>query len=364
MSKIIVTGSSGFIGTQLVNDLLRLDYEIIGIDLKKASVIHKNYTHLILDLSDADSYNLIPFQSVSCICHLAAKIRVDESMIKPDLYYNHNVTALIYLLNWMKSHDIKNFIFASTAAVYGESQATPIKKNEYGEFLKNKQDEPIKNDYTRLTKSNPDYEFPLLNAFRSKKNIGYTEEQAGNPISVYGRTKLIGEQILQDYSQAYGIKGYIFRFFNVCGGSESNHDQPIHLLPIIVNNIRNNKDINIYGTDYNTRDGTCLRDYIHLKDISSGFISGLKNGFDYNGFKIYNLGSGKGYTVREIIDKLLEKYALLKGSIVIKVIKCLRRPGDFDTLLANSQKVMRDLGWEPKCGLDTMITDTILSFDH
>src|SRR5690242_1938080 len=104
----------------------------------------------------------------------------------------------------------------------------------------------------------------------------------------------MGEQILQDYSKAYGIRGYIFRFFNVCGGSEKNHGQPIHLLPIVCENLKCNRNLYINGTDYKTRDGTTLRDYIHLKDISNGFIQGIKNGFNFNHLKVYNLGSGNG----------------------------------------------------------------------
>lgn len=320
---VIVTGSSGFIGQQLVLDLLQTNYSVIGIDIKPCTnaSINSNvlYKHLQIDLTeDLNTKLKIGVTNIYTkiyVCHLAAKIRVDESMTDPSTYYNYNVTATINLLNWCHHNNIYNFIFASTAAVYSTLNVT-----------------------------------------------GYKEEEAGNPLSVYGRTKLICEQIINDYSTAYGFKGYIFRFFNVCGGSEKNHNQPIHLLPIIVNNLRNNKDISIYGTDYQTRDGTCLRDYIHLKDISSGFIKALQKGFDFNKFKIYNLGSGSGYTVREIVDNVIKIYTVLNTDPEVKIIDCPRRPGDFDTLLANSYKAIVELNWKPLFSLNQMITDTILSF--
>src|SRR5437773_3449232 len=282
MSTIIVTGASGFIGSQLVQDLLE-SYDIIGIDIESPnSEILQNprYRHLRLDLTDTDTYNLIPTENIKCICHLAAKIRVDESQSDPQLYYQNNVVATLNLLKWALHNNIKNFLFASTAAVYG----------------------------------NP-------------SNNSFVEEDAGNPASVYGRGKLMVEQILADYSVAYGLRGYIFRFFNVCGGAESNHPKAIHLIPIIANNLIESKDIKILGTDYKTKDGTCVRDYIHYKDITRGFVMAINCGFSHTNFKTYNLGSGSGYSVREIVTKSVEWYTQNIGIPSSSIVEASRRPG-------------------------------------
>ena len=319
MEKVVlVTGSSGFIGSVLVEGLLSEGYKVIGIDLIKSNIKHENFTWYVLDITDEKQLNceILTDLDIYCVCHLAAKIRVDESMREPDLYYIHNVTGTINILNWCKKRNIRNILFASTAAVYGN----PLKEI----------------------------------------NHGYTEEEAGNPLSVYGRNKLMCEQIICDY----GFSGYIFRFFNVCGGSELNHGTPIHLLPLVVNNIIHGKDISIFGDTYKTKDGTCVRDYIHLNDISRAFIMCIKNGFRSDKIKIYNLGSGEGYTVQEIIDKMLEIFDRLHPGYTdkIKVIKHDRRPGDFDTLIANSDLIKNELNWKVEYGLEEMITDTIKSF--
>jgi len=330
--KIIVTGSSGFIGETLALELLELGHDVIGIDLKDPSrvlMIRGKYTHMKMDLSiNDDCSTLDSLTDIDCVCHLAAKIRVDESMSHPDIYYHNNIIGLINLLDVCRVIRVKNFIFASTAGVY-----------------------------PGLPKINPRVQSDLV----SERSIkGYTESDAGDPKSVYGRTKLMGESILQDYASAFGIKGYIFRFFNVCGGYEP---EVIHLLPIIINKLVSGQDVSIFGTDYATKDGTCVRDYIHVKDISRGFISALEKGFDHNGFKIYNLGSGSGYTVKEMVNKTIEIYNKINsikytGNLLVKE----RRLGDPDVLIANCDRVKLELGYTIEYGLDKMITDTILSF--
>lgn len=320
-SVIIVTGASGFIAQQLITDLLRSGYYIIGIDTKDPNNEFENtkaYKHLKLDLLDFDKYKsldpdyIFSESLIVCVCHLAAKIRVDESVKEPLLYYDNNVNATVNLLKWCSLFKISNIIFASTAAVYSGT---------------------MPNDGFEETQETP------LNGISSP----------------YGKSKLMDEIILID-SQ---MKGYIFRFFNVCGGYEP---ELIHLLPIIVNNLITNKDIKIYGTDYQTRDGSCLRDYIHLKDISAAFLRAINKGFSFNDFKIYNLGSNVGYTVKEIISRSIDIYNEIKGSYKNSVITHPRRSGDADVLLANSNKARLELKWEPEFNLDRMIRDTIRSF--
>jgi UDP-glucose 4-epimerase len=325
MSKtILVTGSSGFIGSVLVQDLLEKHYTVIGVDLIPSHILHKNFTPYILDLTKKDSLNVLNFftKDIYSVCHLAAKIRVDESMIDPGLYYEHNITATNNLLIWCKKNNILNILFASTAAVYGT---------------------------------------PLDNCIK-----GYIENQSGDPVSVYGKTKLICENLIKDFHIAHNFRGYIFRFFNVCGGSEFNHGKPLHLIPIIVNNIIQGKDIQIFGNNYNTKDGTCVRDYIHLKDISNGFILAIEKGFEINDIKIYNLGSEEGFTVKEIIDKCLEIFNKIHPNFIYntKIINSNRRLGDFDTLIADNSLCKKELNWTTKYNLDDMITDTIKSFNY
>lgn len=318
--NIVVTGSSGFIGTVLVQDLIHLGYNVIGIDIKLPIIKHIRYTHFQVDIT-SKILNDLPINDILCVCHLAAKIRVDESMKDPILYYQHNVNGTLNLLTWCYNKNIKNVIFASTAAVYTSELSD---QNGF-----------IESNETDISKIH----------------------------SVYGKTKLINEQMLHDYAKSYGFKGYIFRFFNVCGGSEKNHESPVHLLPILINNIINSKDINIYGSDYKTTDGTCLRDYIHLKDISNGFIKAVDKGFSHTGFKTYNLGSGIGYTVKEIVYNVISAYNKQKiNTFYSKVNECPRRPGDIDILLANCDKANLELSWKVEHNLESMINDTLSDF--
>ena len=242
-------------------------------------------------------------------------------MTNPSLYYNHNVIGTINLLNWCVKNGVKNFLFASTAGVYG-------------------------------------------NVLKEGQN-GYIESDAGNPFSIYGKTKLMCEQIINDYSKVHEISGYIFRFFNVCGGSELNHGSPIHLLPLIVDRLINKKDVCIFGNDYNTKDGTCVRDYIHLNDISNAFIMAIeREEKELPIVKVYNLGSNEGYTVKEIINKTFEIFERLYPGTKdkIRIIEKERRAGDFDSLVANSDLIKKELGWESVYTLEEMITDTIKDF--
>jgi len=317
--NIIVTGAAGFIGTVLIQDLLNLGYNVIGVDIAPSIIKNDKYSHYQIDIT-TKNINILPDKDIYCVCHLAAKIRVDESMKDPTMYYHHNVIGTLNLISWCHDKNITNIIFASTAAVY-----TDKKDDGFDE-----------NDETEISKIQ----------------------------SVYGKTKLMNEQMLHDYALSYNFKGYIFRFFNVCGGSEKNHGTPVHLLPIIINNIINNKQINIYGTDYKTVDGTCLRDYIHLKDISNGFVKAIQKGFTHNGFKTYNLGSGNGHTVKEIIYQTIKVYNEYKNNTkCINVNHTTRRPGDIDILLANTNKALKELEWTPKHTLNEMIYDTLIDFE-
>lgn len=306
---ILITGSSGFIGRRLTSHFLKLNYGVIGIDIKKSKVTSDAYVHIQKDLTDiffiSSTIDIIKTYKIIATFHLAAKIKVGSSMLNPAKYYNNNIIGLYNLLNLLLTIKSYNIIFSSTAAVYG-----------------------------------------------SESIQAYTETEAGGKLSVYGHTKLMGEEILKFYS-IYGFKGYIFRFFNVSGEYVS----PVHLIDIIVHNLKKGESITIFGTDYPTRDGTCLRDYIHVDDISNAFDKAITKGFDHKSFIILNLGSSTGYTVKEIITKTME----LTG-LNTQIINGDKRSGDAVATLSDISLVKEILDWKPTKALDDIIKDTIVTY--
>ena len=326
---VIITGSSGFIGKNLVVEVINSGYRVIGVDAKPQKVMMEGYTHFIIDLTDKKQFDELDRHvdnlNVVAVFHLAAKIKVDKAVSNPEKYYSHNIIGSLNLLEFMKKHGIFQIIFSSTAVVYGN-----------------------------ILSGN-----------------GYREEEAGGKLSVYGRTKLQFEEILQDYT-AHGFKGYIFRFFNVAG--EYPDKTPCHLIDIIVKKIHKRENLMIFGSDYETRDGTCVRDYIHIKDIISAFKEALVTGFDHNYFKIYNLGSNIGYSVKEIIERTLDVsignmfldkeyiYSDTQNSQMYHIVMAKRRPGDFAVTIADTSKIKREMSWKCKCSIDEIILDTINSY--
>ncbi len=310
MEKVIlITGSSGFIGTRLTLYFIDLGYKIIGIDVKDKKINMDNYIHIQKDLTDAlfvsSTLDLIKHYRVIATFHLAAKIKVGSSMSNPDKYYNNNIIGLYNLLNLLRIIKSYNIIFSSTAAVYGKDSLTP-----------------------------------------------YKETDAGEPASVYGMTKLMGEEMLKSYS-IYGFKGYIFRFFNVSG----EYIAPIHLIDIVIHNLKQGESITIFGSDYPTRDGTCIRDYIHIHDICVAFNKAFIKGFDHNNFLIINLGSSSGFTVKEIITRSIQ---ILGKDVTI--INGDKRPGDAVATISDISIAKDLLGWSPEKSLDDIIKDTIKTY--
>lgn len=312
MKSILITGSSGFIGRKLCTYFLNLGHNVLGIDIKPSDISHNKYSHAILDLSVQDDklLNILSYHKVCITFHLAAKIKVDKSMSNPEKYYKNNIIALINLLEVLKKLEIHDFVFASTGSVYGKE-------------LKN------------VTE-------------------GYTEEEAGDVASVYSQTKLMGEFILKSY-EVYGFRGYIFRFFNVAGVYPVGKS-PCHLIDILVRNIKQGKDIFIYGDDYNTRDGTCIRDYIHIDDICEGFNKAVKRGFADPNFITLNLGTSNGYTVKEVVEETM----IIVGTV--KVVYKPRRPGDSAVLISNNDRSKYILEWKPQMLLTDIIKDTLASY--
>lgn len=241
--------------------------------------------------------------------HFAAFIEVGESVEKPSEYYDNNVSKVIRLLDQMVESEIRNFIFSSTAATFGEP-------------LKEKIDEA----------------HPQL------------------PINPYGKTKLIVEKILEDYDAAYGLKSVILRYFNASGSDMEgiigeSHIPETHLIPLILKAASGKREsIKIFGDNYSTKDGTCVRDFVHVYDLAKAHILGMEKMLEKKQSLNYNLGSGEGYTVREVIEKVKE---VTEKEFKVEIVE--KRAGDPGVLVADSTKAKNELGWTPEYSLEDII---------
>lgn len=302
---IMVAGGAGYIGSHTVAELLQRGQEVVVVDSlikghKQAVLGGKLY---IGDIRDAEFMdNVFSENDIDSVIHFAADIEVGLSMKDPLSFYRNNVYTVICMLESMKKHNIKNIVFSSTAAVYGYPKSVPIK-----------------------------------------------EDSEKRPVNPYGETKLTVEKMLRWCDEAYGIKWAAPRYFNAAGAHESgkigeDHDPESHLIPIILQAAMGKKEsIKVFGQDYDTPDGTCIRDYIHVTDLADAHILALdhlKKGGDSGSF---NLGSGNGYSVMEVIQKVKE----VTGKD-FKVDMAPRREGDPARLVADSQKAKQLLGWSPK----------------
>lgn len=302
--KILVVGGAGFIGS-LTNQLLNeKGYETVVLD--NLSQGHKKCVlageFVQGDLGDVKLLSdLFSKHSFTAVMHFAALIDVGESVRDPSKYYENNVMSTLRLIQTMKTHEIKNFIFSSSAAVYGIPQEKYLK-----------------------------------------------EDHPKNPINPYGETKWCVEKILNDFDKAYDFKSISLRYFNAAGGDPKtqikNYNQKkSNLIPIIVRCLQNNTPLTINGSDYETKDGTCIRDYIHIYDLAVAHILSLEKLLNDNKSTCYNLGNGNGYSILEVI-KAAEKVTHKK----VQVLKGSRREGDPAYLLADASKAKNELGWQIK----------------
>lgn len=302
---ILVTGGAGYIGSHTVRELRERGMDVVVYDnLSTGHIEAIGDTPFVKgDLFDVELLRkTFRDYKVDSVIHFAAYSLVGESMTNPAKYYHNNVAGTLSLLDAMIAEDVKYLVFSSSAATYGDC----------GDGL-------------------------------------ITEESPQNPTSVYGQTKLMMEQFMQDYDKAYGMKYVALRYFNAAGAHISGeigeaHNPESHLIPLILQ-VPNGKreQINIFGEDYPTHDGTCIRDYIHVTDLADAHIKALE--YLKNGGKSthYNLGNGNGFSVKEVID-MVEK-------VVGKPVKrCIaeRRAGDPASLVASSEKIQRELGWQPR----------------
>ena len=316
--KILVTGGAGYIGSHCVLALLQRGYDVVVFDNLSTGHIEtvvtlKKYGNVQFyqgDLLDSNSLNSVFKQkNINDVIHFAALSQVGESVKDPQKYYINNVCGTINLLKAMLENNVKKIVFSSTAATYGEPQYTPIDENH-----------------------------------------------PQNPINPYGQTKLMIERIMDDYDKAYGLHSVRLRYFNVAGADSENrigelHEPETHLIPnILKSTFSGRKTFEMYGTDYDTKDGTCIRDYINVEDLAEAHILALN--YLNNGGKtnFFNLGTNDGNSVKEVFSAC-EK--ITNKKIDVKI--CPRREGDPAVLVADNSKAKEILNWQPLKDLNQSI---------
>ena len=305
---ILVVGGAGYIGSHMVRDLLRAGYGVVVLDnlCRGHRELVPGGTFIEGDLGDAALLDqAFSRHSITAVMHFAAYSLVGESVEKPLVYYRNNVSRTVELLDAMMRHRVNHFIFSSTAAVYGEPAKVPI-----------------------------------------------PEDHPCHPTNPYGATKLAVERLLADCAQGNDLNGlkYIsLRYFNAAGADASGnlgerHEPETHLIPLMLQVATGERDsIRIFGTDYPTPDGTCVRDYIHVSDLTQAHLLALEHLLKGGDSAVYNLGSNKGYSVREVVEmaRRITKHP-------IPAVEAERRPGDPAFLVADSGRIRRELGWQPR----------------
>ncbi len=315
---ILVTGGAGYIGSHCVLALLKQNYDVVVFDsldtghIETIETLSKfgNLSFIKGNLQNLDEIERV-FENhkVDAVIHFAAFSQVGESVKNPQKYYYNNVFGTLNLLNAMLNHDVKKIVFSSTAATYGEPEYVPI-----------------------------DEKHPQI------------------PINPYGNTKLMVEKIMDDYDKAYGLKSVRLRYFNVAGADKDCnigefHEPETHLIPnILKSTFSGGKTFEMYGQDYDTKDGTCIRDYINIEDLVSAHLLALKYLNDGGETNFFNLGTNDGNSVKEVFgecEKVTEKN--------IPVKQMPRRAGDPAKLVADNTKAKQILNWLPQNNLENSI---------
>jgi len=305
-NKILVTGGCGYIGSHVVKQLSALRAEVTVIDnlssgfreflLNGEELIEKS-------CGDLDSLaKILKGRKFDAAVHFAGSLIVEESTKDPSTYYRNNVANTLNFLDLLVSLKVPNIVFSSTAAVYGNTSETQVSENT-----------------------------PCI------------------PESPYGHSKLMVEQIIQDFSKAYGIKSVILRYFNVAGCEAEGRlgiksANATHLIKVACEAGTGKRDaITIYGDDYNTRDGSCIRDYIHVEDLASAHVSSLNYLFSGEKSDIFNCGYGNGYSVKEVLDTFQKT-----NNTTLNIKVGPRRPGDIAEITADNKKILAAMDWTPK----------------
>lgn len=305
LPTILVTGGAGYIGSHAVLALQQAGYQVVILDNLVNG--HQDIVEQVLktelvvgDIKDGALLNrLFKTYKITAVLHFAAYAYVGESVVEPEIYYQNNVIGTLTLLQAMKAASVNKLVFSSTCATYGVPDRVPV-----------------------------------------------VESQLQQPINPYGASKLMVERILADYDRAYDFKSVILRYFNAAGADPmgllgEDHTPEPHLLPLVLLTALGKRDsVTIFGTDYPTPDGTCIRDYVHVSDIAAAHVLALEYLLAGNKSDVFNLGNGNGFSVREVIET-----ALAVTGKEIKVVESDRRVGDPPILVGSSDKAQKILGW-------------------
>jgi UDP-glucose 4-epimerase len=301
--RVLVTGGAGYIGSIVSAELLRAGHQVIVYDDLSHGhrrAVPKGAEVIIGEVGEREALGRA-FQQhrPEAVMHFAALIEAGESMRFPERYFRNNTASSLTLLECMLQHDCKRLVFSSTAALYGNPERTPIQEDA-----------------------------PLV------------------PTNAYGESKLLVERMLAWFHRIHGLRYASLRYFNAAGGAGAlgeDHQPESHLIPLVLQVAQGKRpSISIYGTDYATPDGTCIRDYVHVLDLASAHVLAL-NALATRDQLIYNLGNGRGFSVRQVVE-----VARKVTGHVIAAEDAPRRPGDPAVLVASSEKICRELGWQPR----------------
>ena len=299
--RILVTGGAGYVGGTVAQLLLDHGHQVVVYDNlchAQRAMVPAGTEFVEGDIADRTTLESVLHADIDGVMHFAALIEAGESMKKPEVYFRNNSASTLSLLESMLATDVRRLVFSSTAAVYGEPESTPILE-----------DAPLR------------------------------------PTNAYGESKLLVEQMLSWLNRIHDFRYASLRYFNVAGAIEGRgeaHEPESHIIPLILDvALGRRKDIKVFGQDYPTHDGTCIRDYIHVHDLARAHLLAFEALKDRSHL-IYNIGNGVGFTVREVIES-----ARRVTGHPIPVEECPRRPGDPAVLIASSEKIGRELGWTP-----------------
>ncbi|HSV96308.1 MAG TPA: UDP-glucose 4-epimerase GalE [Spirochaetota bacterium] len=304
MTEILVTGGAGYIGSHAVRALARMNFTPVVYDNLDGGFREAvaGFEFIQGDIGDYDKLSRVfTERDIRCVMNFASYIAVGESVADPLKYYDNNVGRTIALFRAMKDAGVPNFIFSSSAAVYGDPDAAPIR-----------------------------------------------EESPLRPASPYGRTKYFIEEMLRDLEVSDGFRSVCLRYFNAAGADPSGdigerHAPETHLVPLVLRAaIDPEYSITVFGRDYDTPDGTCIRDYVHVNDLADAHVLALRRLLDGKGSAVYNLGNGSGFSVLEVIES-----ARRVTGKVIRALDGFRRSGDPARLVASSRRAGDELGWVP-----------------
>jgi UDP-glucose 4-epimerase len=300
--RVLVLGGAGYIGSVTVDLLIEHGHDVTVLDSLVSGhreAVHRQAELVEADVRDETALNrLFAGHSFQAVINYGGYIQAGESVQQPGRYFANNVGGAIALLNAMVTYDVTRFVFSSSAAVYGEPESVPIPE-----------DAPIR------------------------------------PVNPYGETKVMVERMLPWYEQRFGVRSVSLRYFNAAGATEArgeDHRPETHLIPCVLQvPLGQREAVSLFGTDYPTRDGTCVRDYVHVSDLAEAHLLALEKTEKQSG--VYNLGNGRGFTNREVIE-----VARRVTGDPIPVREEPRRPGDPAELVASQEKARRELGWEPR----------------